>query len=132
MPAQNEIGGFSNREIEWQSDQSRDLSKSGSNDPNSLAFKGGKSLFACAVVGNQNVDFVGRANKGWADPAEFARVGGYDHLLGLLQHLANDQRFIGLQSRGSPFRFQTRDAEKHLIHIDVVKKVECGAPGERK
>jgi len=64
--------------------------------------------------------------------AEFAGVGRDDDLLGLLEHLADHQRFVGFKRGRASLRLQAGDAQEDLVHIYVVEEVECGAAGERK
>ena len=99
---------------------------------NALALKRGQGLGRGAGVGNQEVNLVGRADKGRADFAEFARVGDHDDLLGLLEHLAVDQRLVGLQRGGAALGIQSGHAQKHLVHIDVVEEGQRRVAGERE
>ena len=64
--------------------------------------------------------------------AELAGVGDDDHLLGLLEHLAVDERLVGLQGGGSALGIEAGDAEKDLVHDDVVEEGERGVAGKRE
>jgi len=64
-----------------------------------LLLKGLDQLWIDAVVRNDSMQFANRADLHRGEHAEFARICHRNHLLGMLHHLTQNQRLIGLDHR---------------------------------
>src|SRR5271157_819340 len=101
-------------------------------DADALALEGSQSLGWSAGIGNEDVYLADLADEGGAHFAQLAGIGYHDHLFGLLEHLLVDQSLVGLQRGGSALGVEAGDADKDLVHDDVVEIGERGVAGERK
>ncbi len=101
-------------------------------DAESLALEGGEDFGRRAGIGNQDMHLAELADECGTHFAELAGIGDDDDLLGLLEHFLVDQRLVGFEGGGSALGVEAGDAEKYLVHDDVVEEGERGVAGERE
>src|ERR1700744_4889101 len=91
-------------------------------DPDALTLKRRQCLRRSSLIRDEHMDIAGWAYKSRTDVTQFAGVRHHDDLLGLLEHLAIDQRLICFERRGATLGIEPRHAEKNFIHINIVEK----------
>jgi len=101
-------------------------------DFDSLLLEGRQRLGRCISSGNEDMDFVCRAEECRTDAAELAGVGNGDDLLGLLDHLAKNENFFGLKLGDAALGVDAGEREEETVHVDVVEEVEGGLANEGK